>query len=83
MKPGVRGIGLVVLGDIMKSDLEDDRNCDEIVPVQDQRLDPLVALDRLLRYAQIEALQLNREVSASLIEAAIMSLPNTGTLSKH
>jgi hypothetical protein len=46
-------------------------------------LSPYLALDRLLRYARSEALSQHREKTASLIEAAIISLPDTSDLRKH
>jgi hypothetical protein len=46
-------------------------------------LAPYLALDRLLRYARSEALSQHREKAASLIEAAIISLPDTNCLSKQ
>jgi hypothetical protein len=46
-------------------------------------LAPYLALDRLLRYARSEALSQHREKAASLIEAAIISLPDTTDLSKQ
>ena len=46
-------------------------------------LGPYLALDRLLRYARSEALSQHREKTASLIEAAIVSLPDTTGLSRH
>jgi hypothetical protein len=46
-------------------------------------LAPFLALDRLLRYARSEALSQHREKAASLIEAAIISLPDTTDLLKQ
>lgn len=46
-------------------------------------LEPYLALDRLLRYARSEALSQHREKAASLIEAAIVSLPDTSVLAKN
>ena len=46
-------------------------------------LSPYHALDRLLRYARSEALSQRREKTASLIEAAIISLPDTTGPSRH
>ncbi len=48
-----------------------------------EELEPYLALDRLLRYARNEALSQNREKAASLIEAAIVSLPDTTGLSRQ
>jgi hypothetical protein len=46
-------------------------------------LAPYLALSRLLRYARSEALSQNRAKTASLIEAAIISLPDTSCFSKQ
>ena len=46
-------------------------------------LAPYLALDRLLRYARSEALSQHREKTASLIEAAIITLPDTTGLSRQ
>ena len=50
---------------------------------QEPLMEPYLALDRLLRYARSEALSQHREKAASLIEAAIVSLPDTSVLAKH
>ena len=72
------------LGDFMKSDLEnDDARPHDRTLLSDSKLAPYVALDRLLRYAHSEALSQNREVAASLIEAAILLLADTGGVSQH
>jgi hypothetical protein len=68
----------------MKSDLKDDSaRMNDRTPLSDSNLAPFLALDRLLRYAHSEALSQNREIAASLIEAAIVSLPETGNTSRH
>lgn len=51
--------------------------------LQEPLMEPYRALDRLLRYARSEALSQHREKAASLIEAAIVSLPDTSVLAKH
>lgn len=51
--------------------------------LQEPLMAPYLALDRLLRYARSEALSQHREKAASLIEAAIVSLPDTSVLAKH
>ena len=61
----------------------DDSDPEEGVMAARGPLDPYRALDRLLRYARSEALNQHREKAASLIEAAIISLPDTTGLSKH
>jgi hypothetical protein len=72
------------LGDFMKSDLKDDSaRLHDHAPLSDSQLAPYVALDRLLRYAHHEALSQNRAVAAGFIEAAIMSLAQTGSVSQH
>lgn len=67
----------------MSSDWEDDINAIEDAGLGQEPLAPYIALDRLLRYARSEALSQNREKTASLIEAAIISLPDTTGLSKQ
>ena len=54
-----------------------------IETLQEPLMEPYLALDRLLRYARSEALSQHREKAASLIEAAIVSLPDTSVLAKH
>jgi hypothetical protein len=65
----------------MSLDMEDD--VDAAKGTAQERLAPYLALDRLLRYARSEALSQHREKTASLIEAAIISLPDTTGLSRH
>jgi hypothetical protein len=72
------------VGGNMDSDLKDDRNrSGDPAFVRDSSVSPYVALDRLLRYAHTEALNQNRAIAASLIEAAIISLPDISDVSKH
>ena len=66
----------------MNSDREDDLYAIE-GNGPGQELAPYLALDRLLRYARNEALSQNREKTASLIEAAIISLPDTTGFSRQ
>jgi hypothetical protein len=49
----------------------------------ENEVSPYLALDRLLRYARHEAILQRREKAATLIEAAIISLPDTGTALKQ
>ncbi len=56
---------------------DDDTAGDEI------EASPYLALDRLLRYARHESILQHREKAATLIEAAIISLPDTGTALKQ
>ncbi|HVA13317.1 MAG TPA: hypothetical protein VNF99_08710 [Stellaceae bacterium] len=68
----------------MKLDMENERDpADDSGSTIELALAPFLALDRLLRYARNEALSQHREKAASLIEAAIMSLPDTAGLSKN
>lgn len=62
---------------------EDEASVIETTGTAPECLAPFLALDRLLRYARSEALSQRREKAASLIEAAIISLPDRGALSKH
>jgi hypothetical protein len=62
---------------------EDDIDAVETAEISQEPLAPYLALDRLLRYARSEALSQHREKTASLIEAAIISLPDTSCLSKQ
>ncbi|HWE75350.1 MAG TPA: hypothetical protein VG328_19475 [Stellaceae bacterium] len=62
---------------------EDDIDAVEAAETNQEPLAPYLALDRLLRYARSEALSQNREKTASLIEAAIISLPDTTCLSRQ
>ena len=64
----------------MSLDWDDD---DKDAAAGQEPLAPYLALDRLLRYARSEALSQNREKTASLIEAAIISLPDTTGVSKQ
>ena len=67
----------------MSLDLEDDVDAAGGAETGQEPLAPYLALDRLLRYARSEALSQHREKTASLIEAAIISLPDTTGLSRH
>lgn len=67
----------------MSLNTEDDVEAAETDGTGQELLAPYLALDRLLRYAWTEALMQNREKAASLIEAAIISLPDTTGLSHH
>ena len=67
----------------MSSDREDDIAAIEDDGQGQEPLAPFLALDRLLRYARSEALSQHREKTASLIEAAIISLPDTTGLLKQ
>ncbi len=68
----------------MKLDMEDELDpADESGSTIELALAPFLALDRLLRYARSEALSQHREKAAHLIEAAIMSLPDTAGLSNN
>ena len=72
----------------MSSDWEDLELGDDVNAAGDagpsrEPLAPYRALDRLLRYARSEALSQHREKTASLIEAAIISLPDTTGLLKQ
>ena len=72
------------MGKVMSLITEDD--VDAVVEGAETGQEPLapyLALDRLLRYARSEALSQHREKTASLIEAAIISLPDTTTFSRH
>jgi hypothetical protein len=72
-----------VMGKIMSLNTEDDCDAAEAAEVGQEPLAPYLALDRLLRYARSEALSQHREKTASLIEAAIISLPDTAGFSRH
>jgi hypothetical protein len=67
----------------MSLNTEDDLNAVEGAESGQEPLAPYLALDRLLRYARSEALSQHREKTASLIEAAIISLPDLTGLSRH
>jgi hypothetical protein len=67
----------------MSLNREDDFEPAEGAEPGQEPLAPYLALDRLLRYARSEALSQHREKTASLIEAAIISLPDTGGLSRQ
>jgi len=67
----------------MSLDREDDVDTAAGVEPGHEPLAPYLALDRLLRYARSEALSQHREKTASLIEAAIISLPDTTGVSRH
>ncbi len=67
----------------MRVDLEDNIDAPESAEPGQEQLAPYLALDRLLRYARSEALSQHREKTASLIEAAIISLPDTTGQSRH
>jgi hypothetical protein len=67
----------------MSLNTEDDVDAVEAAGSGQEPLAPYLALDRLLRYARSEALSQHREKTASLIEAAIISLPDTTGLSRH
>jgi len=71
------------MGKRMSLNREDDYDAAETVEPGQEPLAPYLALDRLLRYARSEALSQHREKTASLIEAAIISLPDTTGLSRH
>ena len=77
------GDGLSVMGELMSLDTEDDADAAEGAEPGQEPLAPYLALGRLLRYARSEALSQHREKTASLIEAAIISLPDTTSLSKQ
>ncbi len=66
----------------MSLNTEDDYDADTAEAGQEP-LTPYLALDRLLRYAWSEALSQHREKTARLIEAAIISLPDTTGFSSH
>ena len=68
---------------IMSLNTENDIDAIEGAEPGQELLAPYLALDRLLRYARSEALSQHREKTASLIEAAIISLPDTTGLSRH
>lgn len=63
--------------------MEDDVDAAETAGPGQELPAPYLALDRLLRYARSEALSQHREKTASLIEAAIISLPDTTGPSRH
>ena len=63
--------------------MEDDVDAAETAGPGQELPAPYLALDRLLRYARTEALIQHREKTASLIEAAIISLPDTTGLSRN
>jgi len=67
----------------MSLDREDDIDAFEDAEPGQEPLAPYLALNRLLRYARSEALSQHREKTASLIEAAIISLPDTNGLLKQ
>jgi hypothetical protein len=67
----------------MSLNFENDIDTAEGTEPGQEPLAPYVALGRLLRYAKSEALSQHREKTASLIEAAIISLPDTTGLSKQ
>ena len=67
----------------MSLNREDDFEPAEGTEPGQEPLSPYLALDRLLRYARSEALSQHREKTASLIEAAIISLPDTTGISRH
>jgi hypothetical protein len=71
------------LGRLMSLNMEDEVEAVETTGPTQELLAPYLALDRLLRYARSEALSQHREKTASLIEAAIISLPDTSGLSRH
>lgn len=71
-----------VMGNRMSLNTEDDYDA-ETAEAGQEPLAPYLALDRLLRYARSEALSQHREKTASLIEAAIISLPDTTAVSRH
>ena len=72
-----------VTGKTMSLDWEDDVDAAEGGEPGQEPLAPYLALGRLLRYARSEALSQHREKTASLIEAAIISLPDTTGASRH
>lgn len=72
-----------VMGKIMSLNTENDVDAAEGAEPGQEPLAPYLALDRLLRYARSEALSQHREKTASLIEAAIISLPDTTGLSRN
>jgi hypothetical protein len=72
-----------VVGNMMSLYTEDDVDGAETTEPGQEPLAPYLALDRLLRYARTEALSQHREKTASLIEAAIISLADTAGLSRH
>jgi hypothetical protein len=67
----------------MSLNTENDIDAAEGTEPGQEPLAPYLALGRLLRYARTEALSQHREKTASLIEAAIISLPDTTCLSKQ
>lgn len=67
----------------MSLNTDEDLDATETAEAGQEPLAPYIALDRLLRYARSEALSQNREKTASLIEAAIFSLSDTGGFSRH
>jgi hypothetical protein len=72
-----------VMGKRMSLNTDEDLDATETAEAGQEPLAPYIALDRLLRYARSEALSQNREKTASLIEAAIFSLSDTGGFSRH
>jgi hypothetical protein len=62
---------------------ENDVDAVETAEASQEPLAPYLALGRLLHYARTEALSQHREKTASLIEAAIISLPDTTGVSKQ
>jgi hypothetical protein len=72
-----------VMGKVMSLNTEDDVDAAGTAEPGQEPLAPYLALDRLLRYARSEALSQHREKTASLIEAAIISLPDPADLSRH
>lgn len=71
------------MGERMSLHTEDDVDAVEMAETGQEPLAPYIALGRLLRYARSEALSQHREKTASLIEAAIISLPDITGLSKQ